>query len=119
MHMKFDYPEKVREDFLTDVVKPMVEQRKRLGLTQEDVDALLGVADRLVSKWECGVRTPTSFHLYCWSDALEGRMVFLPNKDNPLPCVDETIVNVANDNLLMAKAVSNDNIPQGEQQEVA
>ena len=114
MHMKFNYPEKIRTDFLTDVVKPMVEQRKKLGFTQEDVDALLGVADRLVSKWECGVRTPTSFHLYCWADALEGQMVFLPNKNKPLPNVNETIVNVANDNLPMVSA-SNDNILPSDQ----
>lgn len=98
MHMRFNYQEKVRTDYLADIVKPMVKQRKELGLSQEDVDAILGVADRLVSKWECGVRTPTSFHLYCWADALEGQMVFLPNKEKPLPCIDEKVYSAANDN---------------------
>ncbi|MEM6813273.1 MAG: helix-turn-helix transcriptional regulator [Bacteroidota bacterium] len=96
--MRFNYQEKVRTDYLADIVKPMVKQRKELGLSQEDVDAILGVADRLVSKWECGVRTPTSFHLYCWADALEGQMVFLPNKEKPLPCIDEKVYSAANDN---------------------
>lgn len=68
----------VRSDYLSDIVKPMVKQRKRLGMTQDEVNAKLGVADRLVSKWECGARTPTSFNLYCWAEVLEGQLVFLP-----------------------------------------
>ncbi|MEM9884390.1 MAG: helix-turn-helix transcriptional regulator [Bacteroidota bacterium] len=116
--MRFNYQEKVRTDFLADVVKPMVKQRKELGLSQEDVDAILGVADRLVSKWECGVRTPTSFHLYCWADALEGQMVFLPNKEKPLPCIDHRIANVANDNAPTLCKASNDNCAKVSRKEV-
>ena len=32
-----------------------------------------------MAKWECGVRTPISFHLYCWADALDGKLMFVPN----------------------------------------
>lgn len=76
MNLRFNYTNKERKDFLADVVKPMIKRRKDLGLTQEDIDNKLGVADRLVSKWECGLRTPTSFHLYCWADALNGSIFF-------------------------------------------
>ena len=54
---------KTRDDFLKDVVKQLVKRRKELGITQEELNYKLGVADRLVSKWESGTRTPTSFQL--------------------------------------------------------
>lgn len=75
MNMKFNYPYKSRSDFLKDVVKLLIERRVELGITQEELNYRLGVADRLISKWECGVRTPTSFHLYCWADALESKLI--------------------------------------------
>lgn len=70
---------KTREDFLRKVVVPMIEERQRLGLTQEELDYKLGIADRLISHWECGKRTPTAFNLFCWAEALNGSMVFVPN----------------------------------------
>ncbi len=61
---------KTRGDFLKDVVKQLVHRRRELELTQEQVDHIMGNADRLCSKWECGMRTPTAFNLYCWAEAL-------------------------------------------------
>ncbi|MEC7754023.1 helix-turn-helix transcriptional regulator [uncultured Roseivirga sp.] len=105
--MKFNYPDKTRDDFLKDVVSQLVQRRRDLKMTQEELNYKLGVADRLVSKWECGDRTPTAFHLYCWSDALNGHLVFVPddvvsakqviqgqkeaisNDDEPLCCVSK------------------------------
>ncbi|MGB5943298.1 MAG: helix-turn-helix transcriptional regulator [Leeuwenhoekiella sp.] len=97
MNVKFGYIEKAREDFLSEIVKPMVTRRKQLGLTQEDLDNKLGVADRLVSKWECGLRTPTSFHLYCWADALGGVICFVPRNQHYLSNA-EKLPNAVNDN---------------------
>ena len=99
--MKFNYDFKTRDDFLKDIVKPMVKRRKNLQMTQEHLDFTLGVAHRLVSKWECGNRTPLSFHLYCWADALDGRIVFLPNEyrlieRSGILCLKE--INPVNDN---------------------
>ena len=76
MHMK--YPHKVRSDFLHDLVKQLVKQRHHLRITQDDLNDMLGVADRLVSHWECGVRTPSGFNLYCWADALQSKLVIIP-----------------------------------------
>lgn len=73
------YPFKQREDFLKDVVGDLVALRKQRNLTQEDLNYKLGVADRLVSKWECGLRTPTSFNLYCWADALDAKLKVVAN----------------------------------------
>ena len=99
MNIKFNYPFKARSDFLEDVVKRLIKRRLQLGITQDDLNHMLGVADRLVSKWECGVRTPTSFHLYCWADAL-GSVITIVANDNNLPTVESEIEKSVNDNLL-------------------
>jgi transcriptional regulator with XRE-family HTH domain len=77
------YKRKSRQDFLKDVVGDLVDLRHKRGMTQEEVNHKIGVADRLVSKWECGIRTPTSFNLYCWADALDGKLTVEPNRDRP------------------------------------
>ena len=106
MHIKFNYPHKIRTDFLHEVVKQLVKQRHRLGITQDELNHTLGVADRLVSHWECGVRTPTGFHLYCWADALESELFIIPKKELP-PLIDSLKQNTANDNSL--EDIANDN----------
>ena len=83
---------------MSDLVKPMIQRRKDLGFTQEDLDNKLGVADRLVSKWECGSRTPTSFHLYCWADVLDGAICFIPKSQIPLLKTQQKIYCASNDN---------------------
>ncbi|MEE9361977.1 MAG: hypothetical protein V3U92_05205 [Cellulophaga sp.] len=85
----------------------MVKRRIELGITQEDVNYALNVADRLVSKWECGIRTPASFSLYCWADVLKGRIVFIPNDNDSL--ITSTAKISANDNSLECETIANDN----------
>lgn len=92
---------KTREDFLKKVVTPMVEARQRLGLTQEELDFKLGIADRLISHWECGKRTPTAFNLFCWAEALYGEIIFRSNRNLETP---KDIVKVScNDNCIEAE----------------
>ena len=67
-----------RDDFLKSLISQFVNRRKSLNMTQEDVDAKMGNADRLVSKWECGLRTPTSFNLYCWAETLKTSLTIKP-----------------------------------------
>ncbi|WP_456440820.1 helix-turn-helix domain-containing protein [Psychroserpens sp.] len=97
--MKFNYPNKTRNDFLKDVVTLLIARRIELGVTQDDLNHMLGVADRLVSKWECGIRTPTSFHLYCWADALES-MITVTANDNSPPSISDEMEKAVNDNIL-------------------
>lgn len=78
----------VRVDYLKDVVKELVKQRKNLNLTQEELNARLGIADRLLSKWECGLRTPTSFNLYCWALSLGLKLTVIPLAAND-NCADD------------------------------
>ncbi len=99
MAMKFNYPNKTRNDFLKDVVTLLIARRIELGVTQDDLNHMLGVADRLVSKWECGIRTPTSFHLYCWADALES-MITVTANDNSPPSISDEMEKAVNDNIL-------------------
>ncbi len=110
MHIKFNYPHKVRRDFLHDMVKQLVRQRHRLGITQDDLNHTLGVADRLVSHWECGVRSPTAFHLYCWADALKGRLVFIPDGVEAKAIISNLKQKATNDNFAERHNVANDNI---------
>ena len=83
MRAKIEYRPRTRNDFMRDVVNQLIVLRHDRNMTQEDLNHKIGVADRLVSKWECGIRTPTSFNLYCWADALDGKIKIVPNKDRP------------------------------------
>jgi len=97
MNINFDYPFKSRDDFLKDVVKSLIDRRKELGLTQDELNYRLGVSDRLLSKWECGTRSPTSFHLYCWADALKSKLIIISN-DNTSQSIADVIETVSNEN---------------------
>lgn len=72
----------VRSDYLKNVVRELVRQREQLNITQEELNARLGIADRLLSKWECGIRTPTSFNLYCWALSLGMKLTVIPMAAN-------------------------------------
>jgi DNA-binding transcriptional regulator YiaG len=65
--------------FVDDLMRQFIQARQRRGETQNEVNARVGAADALVSKWECGARMPSGFLLWCWADALGGRLVFVPN----------------------------------------
>lgn len=64
-----------RDDFLKDLILQFIDRRLELGLSQSDIDVTMGNSDRLVSKWECGDRTPTSFNLFCWAEAVCGKLI--------------------------------------------
>lgn len=95
MNKQRDYKNRIRSDFLKEIIRPMVDRRHDLRLTQEDVNFKIGVADRLVSKWECGTRTPNLFNLVCWAEALNGKIIFISNNRKTPKC--------------MVKQASNDN----------
>ncbi len=42
-----------------------------MGLTQIEVNERIGVADKLVSKWECSMRRPNVYNLYNWAEVLK------------------------------------------------
>ena len=101
------YPFKERDDFLRDVVKELVRLRKQRKYTQEELNYRLGVADRLISKWECGLRTPTSFNLYCWADALDAKLKVVANDNNrPSTSIEQKVVIPINDNQKLSSIVA-------------
>ncbi|GAA3643720.1 hypothetical protein GCM10022397_30790 [Flavivirga jejuensis] len=77
VNMRFDYPSKTRDDFLKEVVSQLRNKRIELGISQQDLNHKLGMADFLVTKWENGIRTPLAYHLYCWADALGCKLTTL------------------------------------------
>lgn len=112
MNIKLDYPHKTRSDYLETLVKALVRRRLELNITQEELNHKLGVADRLVSKWECGTRTPLTFHLYCWADALQSRLVIIPNRIESKAIISDLKQKAANDNFTKRREVANDNVPE-------
>ena len=81
---------------MKEIVNPMIDRRKELGLTQEDVNHKLGVADFLVAKWERGTRSLTAFNFLCWAEVLKGRIAFISDDDYKTP--KDMIEEVSNDN---------------------
>lgn len=82
---KYATPKRIpnRNDFLAETISLFIERRKELGLTQEDVDARMGTADRLCSKWECGERMPNSFNFFCWAQALDAQLILVAKHEMP------------------------------------
>ena len=56
--------------FHNQVIPQFVNARKAKGISQLEMDEVLGVAKGLVSKWECGIRKPSGWLFCCWADAL-------------------------------------------------
>ncbi|MEQ9297611.1 MAG: helix-turn-helix transcriptional regulator [Cyclobacteriaceae bacterium] len=79
------FPTLTRQDFLKKMVIQLVRRRKQLGLTQEELNYKIGVADRLIGKWECGMRTPNSFNLLCWAEALNAEFILVANDNKVAP----------------------------------
>ena len=57
--------------YLPFIRKILAAKRHSIGLTQDDLNEQLGYADRLVSKWECGDRNPSTFAFECWTNTLQ------------------------------------------------
>lgn len=57
------------------LIQQLIEARRKRGLRQEDLDLMIGCADRLVSKWESHTRNPSAYFLLLWCQALGVRLV--------------------------------------------
>lgn len=67
-----------RSDFLKEVTLQLRRQRRHLGWTLDKVNRRLGVATRLVNKWECGDKTPSGFNMFSWAKVLGLEIVLVP-----------------------------------------
>lgn len=56
------------------VIDQLIEARRKRGLRQEDLDRMIGCAERLVSKWECREKYPSAYFLVMWAQALNVKL---------------------------------------------
>ena len=71
--------------FHNGIITQFIAARKKLKISQLEMDEVLGVAKGLVSKWECGIRKPSGWLFCCWADALGMTITLTPkvlNNDN-------------------------------------
>ena len=66
--------------FYQQLIPQFVEARKKLGISQLEMDEILGVAKGLVSKWEVGIRKPSGFLFCCWADSLKMKLKLVPKR---------------------------------------
>ncbi len=69
-HME-DKPENYRL-----LIEQLVDRRKHLGISQEEMSHQLHVSERLVNNWECGFKQPSSHMLFKWMAVLDGKIRF-------------------------------------------
>lgn len=96
MDIKLKTYKTLRTESMHMMMKDLVALRKKRGLTQEELNFILGVADYLLAKWEVGIRNPTCLNLFCWAEALNADLVVVAR--------DGTLLEQqsANDNTLKA-----------------
>tara|TARA_B100001123_G_C14890633_1_gene859728 strand:- start:427 stop:678 length:252 start_codon:yes stop_codon:yes gene_type:complete len=66
--------------FHEHLIPQFVVARKKLGISQLEMDEILGVAKGLVSKWEVGIRRPSGYLFCCWADSLKMEIKLVPKR---------------------------------------
>lgn len=66
---------RLRRDFFRPVITRLIERRKAMGLSQAEVNELVGCADNHLSKWEAGLFQPSIYFLLLWAESLGFRLV--------------------------------------------
>lgn len=68
---------------LRPVIEALIEARRAKGLRQEDVDIRIGCADRLISKFECGIKHPSLNMIAVWCEVLGVALSIQPTGSSP------------------------------------
>jgi predicted transcriptional regulator len=63
-----------------DLIAQMRDMRDTRDVSQRELDDILGVADGLVAKFENHLRSPALFTLLCWAQALNARVMVVPDE---------------------------------------
>jgi transcriptional regulator with XRE-family HTH domain len=66
--------------FYDPIIDQLIEARKQRGITQVELDDIIECAEKLVSKWECRERYPSSHYLALWASALGLRFNLEPDE---------------------------------------
>ena len=57
--------------FHDQLITQFVSKRHELGISQMELDEIIGVARGLVSKWEVGIRKPSGYLFCVWAESLK------------------------------------------------
>lgn len=60
----------IERSYYGQLISAFRDKRKTLGLTQEQLDQRLNLAEGQIAKWESFARLPGAFMLVCWGNAL-------------------------------------------------
>ena len=66
--------------FHEHLIPQFVNARKKKGISQLEMDEILGVAKGLVSKGEVGIRRPSGYLFCCWADSLDMELTLTPKR---------------------------------------
>lgn len=60
------------------LIKKLADKRKEHGLTASELDAMIGLTDGHIAKYERGYRKPNLFIFHCWVSALGQQVELTP-----------------------------------------
>ena len=66
--------EEVEAEFWNPLTVKLVLRRTILGLSQEELNHIVGCADNHLAKWEAGIWRPSAYYLVLWCKALGYRL---------------------------------------------
>lgn len=93
--------EKLRNDYLTNIIGILKQRRIEAGLTLAELNTHMGFPNRTLQEWESGIRLPTVFHLCCWAHALSLDIVVRQENEEPYkPVKKHRLSKAVNDNRL-------------------
>jgi transcriptional regulator with XRE-family HTH domain len=61
--------------FYNELIDKLIARRKKLKLSQAELDQMIGVSESMVAKWESKARLPGAFFFMCWAKALGVRLI--------------------------------------------
>lgn len=70
------------EIYKQQLINQFIIRRKELGWSQDLLEQKLGIADRLLSKWESGERSAGLYMIYLWADCLDADLILQPRENN-------------------------------------
>ena len=73
-------PNDAERRFYGDLIRALAVRRRALGISQQQLDRILGVSDHQVAAWESFKRLPGAFMMMCWANALGTRLVVIKDE---------------------------------------
>ena len=52
------------------IIEELIIERKRIGITQSDIERMIDCAPSLIAKYEAGLKLPSLYNLLLWCEAL-------------------------------------------------